>query len=72
MYKGQHIQIIQKINNELCLVQLLNQSNPELQSPSNGTPNQKQIIEVQIPINLIRFRNKSNIEGNLGKIKTPV
>jgi hypothetical protein len=46
-------------------VQLLNQANPELQSPTNGSTNQKQIIEVQIPLNLVKYRNKSNIEGKL-------
>ena len=62
LFKGQHVQIIQRLNNEFCLVQLLSNSN--LTDQTNGQP--KQVVEVQVPIGLIKYRNKHlNIEGTL-------
>lgn len=88
LYKGQHVQVIQKLNNDQCIVQLLN--NLELASPTNNNNNNsnaatsvtsgnsssntsgkpQQVIEVQIPISLIKSRSRnvnnssSNYDGN--------
>ena len=64
LVKGQHIQILQRLNNEFCLVQLLSDSklNGENVNVMNGQ--QKQVVEVQVPISLIKYRNKHlNIDG---------
>lgn len=53
------MQIIQRLNNEFVLVQLVNNNSTE---PSDIKS--KQIIEVQIPVSLIKSRNKlSNLDG---------
>ncbi len=55
LYKGQHVQIIQRLNNDYCLVQLLN--HPSGSNEANNST-QKQPLEVQIPSNLIKIRTK--------------
>jgi len=58
LYKGQHVQIIQRLNNEFVLVQLVNNNSTE-----SSDIKSKQIIEVQIPVSLIKSRNKlSNLD----------
>ena len=59
LYKGQHVQIIQRLNNEFCLVQLLNST--VVDSPKDNS--HKQFIEFQIPISILKSRNKIVIEG---------
>jgi hypothetical protein len=63
LHKGQHIQIIQRLNNEFCLAQLLvNDITPSNVSSSSVTGSsaqhqpQQHKIEVQIPLNLIKYR----------------
>lgn len=95
LFKGQHVQIVQRINNDFCLVQLLNNvdaaaavaanssstSSPTSASSSllstsssqatnvNNSSNSlnnsgKQVIEVQIPVSLIKCRHRNtNYEG---------
>lgn len=68
MYKGQHIQVIQRINNDFCLVQLLNSNHSNgTDSTGNQASNQaqKQLIEVQIPIGLIKSRIRSSYDGKI-------
>ena len=66
LFKGQHIQILQRLNNECCLVQLLSDSKPTGGENANGlNGQQKQVVEVQVPISLIKYRNKHlNIDGD--------
>ena len=66
LFKGQHIQILQRLNNEFCLVQLLSDSKPTGGENANGlNGQQKQVVEVQVPIGLIKYRNKHlNIDGD--------
>jgi hypothetical protein len=58
LLKGQHVQIVNRINNEYCMVQLVNSADGHLVSQLP-----KQIIEVQVPIALIKTKNKLNVEG---------
>ncbi len=53
------MQIVQRLNNEFCLVQLL--SNP---LSENTTLHKQQLIEVQVPSNLIKIRTKFIADGN--------
>lgn len=39
LFKGQHVQVLQRLNNDLCLVQLLNCNNLELSSSSSANTN---------------------------------
>lgn len=54
--RGQHIQIIQRINNDFSIVQLLDHI--------NGS-NSKQYIEVEIPNSIIKAKHKSDENQNL-------
>jgi hypothetical protein len=71
LVKGQHVQIVQRLNNELCIVQLLSGTNKDesgaSSTPTTGSahvPGQKQIIEVQIPLSIIKSRIKpANFDG---------
>ena len=53
LYRGQHVQFVQRLNNDYCLVQLLNKD----------AAAEKQNLEVQIPISLIRVRAKLPMDG---------
>jgi hypothetical protein len=84
LLKGQHVQIVQRLNNEFCIVQLLsnnsNSSNetgtlataaaaitPATSTPTGAAPlsgGQKQLIEVQVPLSIIKARIKTaNFDG---------
>ncbi|CAF0832793.1 unnamed protein product [Brachionus calyciflorus] len=52
--KGQHIQIIQRLNNDFSLVQLLDNVNNNNQAQSNNRQN----VEIQIPNSIIKSKHK--------------
>ena len=58
LYKGQHIQVMQRLNNEFCLVQVLNTETQTSNEPSTSASSKK-AIEVQVPVNLIKSRMKT-------------
>ena len=59
LYKGQHVQILNRLNSEYYMVQLLNSA------VDNTSQTPKQVIEVQVPISLIKTRTKPNTDGKL-------
>ena len=62
LVKGQHVQVIQRLSNEFCLVQLLNSTD---QGGGGGPGAQnKQLVEVQVPISLIKCRSNKQ-DGKL-------
>ncbi len=62
LFKGQHVQIIQRLNNDTCLVHVINNS----AESTSDLKSSKQLIEVQIPAQLIKMRNnKLHTDGNL-------
>ncbi len=66
LFKGQHVQIVQRLSNDICLVQLVNSA--ENSTNSEQAIKSKQVIEVQVPIGLIKTRSKlnnNNVDGNL-------
>ncbi len=65
LFKGQHVQVLHRTNNEFVAVQLINNSMLDNTSVSGTSSSQysKKIIEVQLPISLIRTRNKLNTDG---------
>lgn len=58
--RGQHVQIVNR-NNDQLTVQLLN--NFDGSSSSSSSSSAKQCIEVQIPISLVKCRVKSVNDG---------
>jgi hypothetical protein len=70
LHKGQHVQLINRVNNELCVVQLLNNTVDNNNSSSLASPNSLNNSsttttsasttkrEVTIPISLIKCRVK--------------
>ena len=46
LFKGQHVNLIQKLNNENCLIQIIN--------------NEQQQIELIVPISIIKIQKQSN------------
>lgn len=66
LFKGQHIQIVHRLNNEFCLVQLLSDSKVSGENANGLNGQQKQVVEVQVPLSLIKYRNKHlNIDGKI-------
>ena len=71
LYKGQHVQVLNRINNEYCMVKLLTSNNSALDTTTTSSSTvmslsqvPKQIVEVQVPVILIKIRSKLNTEGS--------
>ena len=63
LFKGQHVQIIQRLGNDICLVHVINNNNNNNNAESTSDLKSKQLIEVQIPAQLIKARNKLHNDG---------
>ena len=68
LFKGQHVQIIQRLGNDLCLVHVINNNNNNNNNAeSTSDLKSKQLIEVQIPAQLFcksSFKNYNNCSSN--------